>query len=115
MIKLSELRIGNWYEYDGEPTQWSFDDLRNLEFETSYIGEPIPLTPDWLDRAGFEEFDDDGGYELKSDMAIQLHYAYLSDDGYDFIFDTQFIVRIKFVHQLQNLYFALTGKELTFK
>jgi hypothetical protein len=35
--------------------------------------------------------------------------------GDNFVFEYREGVKVKYVHQLQNLYFALTGEELTIK
>ncbi len=40
---------------------------------------------------------------------------FVYDDKHNNIPNEQIWVNIKHVHQLQNLYFALTGKELTIK
>lgn len=77
--------------------------------------KPVPLTPELLERFGFQAYNDDGGFELIEDKAIQLHENYLEGDGFSFVFDTQFLTVIRYAHQLQNLYFALTGNELTLK
>jgi hypothetical protein len=83
----------------------------------------IPLTEDWLIKAGFEK-------DWENDEE-----QYYSKDGFDQLADYggQSIVlrkegspyfncgyynneiHFEFVHQLQNLYFALTGEELQFK
>jgi hypothetical protein len=73
--------------------------------------EPIPLTEDWLKRFGFS------WYESFESWIITT-----GEDTQDFIIRHDFVVcdmdhrpEIKFVHQLQNLYFVLTGKELELK
>lgn len=60
MIKNTELRIGNLVkEEDSEPYQivngWQLDEGMELF--------PIPLTPDWLLRFGFE-YTEGGAYGL---------------------------------------------------
>lgn len=77
--------------------------------------EGIPITSDWLVRLGFEEGSDDYGFldndysiefiVLKDCMSVLFRYY---DDSICFSLD-----HIKYVHQLQNLFFALTGKEIT--
>lgn len=78
--------------------------------------EPIPLTEEWLLKFGFSVSDQPSWnvYEIgewfillmeKRDTKIIL--GALADNIPD--------VEIKFVHQLQNLYFALTGAELPIK
>lgn len=70
---------------------------------------PIQLTEEWLINFGFEKFrgdsqtydrDDFWAGEIESDGTMKFDYIEAS---------------IKYVHQLQNLYFALTGKELKIK
>ena len=63
----------------------------------------IPLTEDWLIKFGYTK---EG-----SNFWFIGHIVWEYDDGV-FICDKNGIT-LKYVHQLQNLYFALTGKELT--
>jgi hypothetical protein len=87
--------------------------------------EPIPLTAEWLDRFGFEEYKGDHSdtYIIKLNWHLSSsEFCYLllsssshywigySDDKHDNI-DIG-LGKMDFVHQLQNLYFAITGKEL---
>lgn len=86
--------------------------------------EPIPLSPEWLESFGFRS-DLKDWYWLptgkNSYIAANPHGFYLSvTDPDDETFKTdkdEFAdkLEIEYVHQLQNLYFALTGKELTLK
>ena len=76
------------------------------------IARPIPITPEWLERAGFESYDSQltyNGYKMQAgSFLIEFEYGqycFLESVGIDIIH----------IHQLQNLYFALTGTELTFK
>lgn len=69
----------------------------------------IPITEEWLLKFGFEK-----------EPKIELENYYFKDgwlcenysegDG-----GIHFIAKCEYVHQLQNLYFALTGKELQLK
>jgi hypothetical protein len=74
--------------------------------------QPIPLTEEWLLNFGFEYHHDTPHpnkvfRKLHTEGFIDLeqikHYYY----GGSFT-----SVECRYVHQLQNLYFALTGKEL---
>lgn len=72
--------------------------------------KPIPLTNEWLDWLGFEY----------KEMYYQSKYLVALNDCFMIIqrVDGFFYVdapnnELKHVHQLQNLYFALTGEELT--
>lgn len=79
--------------------------------------EPIPLTPEILEKCGFEKQDDgDGGYyrELLSENGI----LFVEGDkkGYTDVFiDCWEQIRVRYLHQLQNLYYSLTGTELNYQ
>ena len=80
--------------------------------------KPIPLTEDWLLKFGFngskEEFmfGNNNTHRLTfvNDISGWQHRI-VSLSGNTAIYDAT----IKHVHQMQNLYFALTGEELTIK
>ena len=72
---------------------------------------PIPLTEDWLLKFGFVEkakfFYKEGfciGY-LTTEDNLQIEYCIAGHGGWK-------VLELKYVHQLQNLYFFLTGEEL---
>ena len=74
--------------------------------------KPIPLTEDWLLKFGFEL---KGFYRLKVTSFLELCWKphdntlNLQTEKNGF---TEYS-KCKYVHELQNLYFALTGSELT--
>lgn len=81
--------------------------------------QPIPLTEEWLLKFEFEKqsftISDSKVYEHNSKIRIfhrRDETFALSKDGMQ-----SYVIKsdIKYVHQLQNLYFALTGEELTLK
>jgi hypothetical protein len=86
--------------------------------------EPIPLTEEWLVKFGFV---DDSLPERYSTMGPVNCFkcdrlSVSSQDGkyypvrkYDNIQHVAYGVGLEYVHQLQNLYFALTGEELTIR
>jgi hypothetical protein len=105
-IKAKELRIGNLVNFDDTLLKFEFESGWNLD----YI-KPIPLTDEWLTKLGFESdgiewFDGviclgifkDGIYYLPTE---EIHYRV----GQEF----------KYVHQLQNLIFAITGEDYPFE
>lgn len=110
-MKPQELRIGNWFNWDGNnPTQLTLGHFQDmlLYVDDSRKYQPIPLTEEWLEKFGFV-WDgmwwwDKGGFgysfvegrcshEVKKNVFCELPF-YL------------------YVHQIQNLYFALKGEEL---
>lgn len=70
----------------------------------------IPLTEEWLLKFGFKIFP--WGWVKKSTTDIGLR---ISHPHFHFERDGENLQQIKYVHQLQNLYFALTGEELAIK
>lgn len=78
--------------------------------------EPITITEDWLLMFGFErtETDTGGNYSyyngviyLHSDFSLSLFNGHSDENDTPY-----FSPELKYIHQLQNLYFALTGEEL---
>lgn len=71
---------------------------------------PIPLTEEMLLKCGFEH-NYNAYYGPKNNKEFNLKIA--EHDGvYQIAITAYFILEVKFIHQLQNLYFVLTGKEL---
>ena len=77
---------------------------------------PIPLTEEWLLRFGFE-YDRDNLMILRKDV-FEFYFDKVDKDGVNLYVKWEGIFlcgNIKYVHTLQNLYFALTGEELKLK
>lgn len=125
-MKANELRIGNYVNF---PEHYpNINDVTQLDeyimFHESFNPEkcrPIPLTEEWLvkfgaidrnkeerDRFNFKEINWYFGFtEPYGDFRIYQH-----PDSLKYWLDQYHTIEIKYVHQLQNLYFALTGEEL---
>jgi hypothetical protein len=72
---------------------------------------PIPLTPEILEKAGFKFDGDFNSYSISS-VILSKNYC-LCSIGDEYLCELNRIGKpIKHIHQLQNLYFALTGEEL---
>jgi hypothetical protein len=115
MIPPNELRIGNWVSQKVE-TKCGYVvkmfKVTNGDFYDNTVMpvfdhlEPIPLTPEILERAGFGCRA--GNVYYKEGVVDSLIYQY---DGF-IVWEVNNMV-IKYLHWLQNLYFCLTtGKEL---
>ena len=86
---------------------------------------PILLTEEWLLRFGFNKKEGEhniglptgGGSELsiENDNSTALTRSQLCDGVFTNGFDYVYIKDCEYVHQLQNLYFALSGTELELK
>ena len=110
-MKANELRIGNWLEYKGSKAtiQVEHSEITEVYFgATNYI--PIPLTEEWLLNLGGVRdnnapYIDFGYFELSK---TENNWWSVEKEGVRLCF-------VKYVHQLQNLYFALTEEELKIK
>ena len=106
-----ELRIGNYFINVAGISIVNGSIIRWIE-EGSYLrSDPIILTEEWLLKFGFVKYNDRWWRYDKNGMFD------ISNQFDAFCFQTCMWVNdnIKHVHQLQNLYFALTGAELTLK
>ena len=100
-MKANELRIGNFYDNNGFVSVVSPNTIEEVwNAERSWV-KPIPLTEEWLLKFGFEN----GNYFTLNNVIIYKHDKYRYKYNYGQIW-------VKYVHQLQNLYFALTNEEL---
>lgn len=112
-MRATELRIGNLLNYhtaEGEvlPTVIDWQDLKWISEDPkgfNLVHSPIPLTEEILLKCGYAtcSFRD-------NHFVIKGHTIWKCNDL--FICDKNGIV-LKYLHQLQNLYHALTGEELT--
>lgn len=141
MIKANELRKGVLIiDYNGIVREVYGEDIQQqCWYEEGQSGtteaplNPIPLTPEWLERCRFEkeryaDVKDTGEWDVKEkwisqDKELELFYVVLA--GKEMTGDNASFARkmkgfhryqpVKHVHQLQNLYFTLTGEELNLK
>jgi len=139
MIDAKELRIGNFVNFwkpniSDTNRAVSIHDIADIcEGLNDIFGSSvyaIPITPEWLERFGFEFRRDVRikkpsfkKYTNRGEDAFFKAHFYTGQAG-EKIFSSVWYVQngyfnvldhIQHVHQLQNLYFALTGDELTLK
>lgn len=129
-MRANELMIGNYLKYKKghlcKAVSISSNNIIDVKgLKDSYINgtyntrdlQPIPLTEEWLLKFGFYQ-DADKSY-LFNKMAIFLDKRF----KFNLYLQTEETsskwfeigLRVKHVHQLQNLYHALTGEELKIK
>lgn len=122
-MKATELRIGNWVMN----THHNHNDFVQIDkdYFCSDKGidyEPVPLTEEWLKKLGFEDLSEKRK-ALKGVLQLVLTenttIVYYSGT-WELLANVQGqggtvfpCPQLKYVHQLQNLYHALTGNELT--
>jgi len=104
-MEANELRIGNFVEYNGFVRT-----IVSLNLGTEVNALPIPLTEEWLLKFGFIKVLDYPCFRLEG---LQIEFNGFDSQWGSGLLDEKTV--IKYVHQLQNLFFALKGKELTLK
>jgi hypothetical protein len=113
-MKANELRIGNWYDHNGEPRQVTPNTIEEVWVVERSWCKPITLKEEWFLNFGFEKV-------MSWTYGIHIHgnlplVCYLGEKGWSIGFKSYSdFPNLNYVHQLQNLYFALSGKELTIK
>ncbi len=112
-MKANELRIGNkFYLPNGEIGTISYHEIRLLIVAMEKPNyNPIPLTEEWLLKFGAKELN--AKRDVLKEFVLKTVRIEMSNSG-NFYYKNSILI-LESVHQLQNLYFALTGKELTFK
>jgi len=129
-MKANELRIGNLVNctnhkhiqfFEIEMFYGLSDFKPKLEYEDLTISfhtcKPIPLTEEWLLKFGFENNSFDNFCYLHFNPRMAIRFLNFNSAECEIIQDDKYISfkwkHIEYVHQLQNLYFALTGKDLS--
>ena len=117
-MKASDLRIGNLV-YNVLKEVITVDSIRDAGVNGYSIEtiKPIPLTEEWLLKFGFDKYRTDKAINYKKGL---LRFTFANKGvfkGKNFLMIANIInyKNINHVHQLQNLYFALTGEELKLK
>lgn len=117
MIQTNELRIGNWVKtIYNELDYIAITEILDCVIHSnktkcvSYSSlRPIPLTEEILLKCGFEKkgstvYINIGSIEIGTVANGKRFYIQISSQN--------ITLEIKYLHQLQNLYFALTNQEL---
>lgn len=135
MIKPTDLRVNNILIDARSGTLLKVENLSNTGIYFTFVDEDlreplvvgwqaegIPLTPEVMGKCGFifdnERYDGETGIYRQKDISVYheedqplVPFAIaISDDGNHCFITSQ----IRFLHQLQNLFFALTGEELNY-
>jgi hypothetical protein len=102
---FNDLRIGNVVQYKSGSIYYVDVIYKEHSILNSWFY--VSLDKNWLIKCGFY-FNEETSVFEKKDIRIELV------DG-DFIFNYFYGLKyIKYVHELQNLYFSLNGVELCF-
>lgn len=131
MIETKELRIGNYVLYkNNEIEVQAIDDgginedwdgpvdeggnLYRIKRGLSYEDlDPIPITSEWLKRCGFVNGDKYRRSEYDGPNNITIGEVSAGSNAFELLGSEWPIGKpFKYLHHLQNLYFALTNEEL---
>ena len=122
MIDKNEIRCGNWFEHNANWCYRSPAEIKIFQFQWEdrdwyALGEcgiwlddcfSIPLSPSILESCGFKENKLlEPCYELGK---ISVRYNMVFYDGYR-VSENNY----NYLHQFQNLIYALTGAELNYQ
>jgi hypothetical protein len=132
MIQENELRIGNYVcnhvyigivesiDKKGCIVNYISDNIEG--FTNNKFIKPIPQTEEWLLKFGFEKTNIKmSGCNVWQKGKYRVLKSYLNDDNsYSLCIDgitppTWAIAKFEYVHQFQNIYFALEKQELEIK
>ena len=127
-MEAKELRLGNFLQHGSSIVKVSaihndklFIEVKPLKYtlkfdDTTYHSEPIKLTEEWFLKFGAtkEIYEDD-----ESDYYLVIRHdkfsIFYESDNCIYCDIAEEVFKLEYVHQLQNLYFALTGVELQLK
>lgn len=124
MIQSNELRRMNWVQYAG-----TADTVKCIDFNMVHLTqsssleyrdlEPIALTVELLEKIGFVKDEDAGNWHCSEHTIYSCmgESVGVKDDYIGWYFSAQddfysYFKKLDSLHQLQNLFFAITGKEL---
>lgn len=126
MVKKNELRVGNWIADHEAGGYFQIEEIRKVgnQYNVSYregsikcavdVLDPIPLTEEWLVKLGFKKHLDTIWVHWSKESGLFQISTRLPQGSYG-LWVNGTIGCFQYVHQLQNLYFALRGQELEIK
>ena len=121
-----------------EPIIYKIDQIKDFKAEVSQLKYPlrtthfkydeligIPLTEEWILRLGFNEvykYNENNRGLVRMGVSSKMNNLEISNTIFTFDSEPSKLVYlsglkqdIKYIHQLQNLYFMFTGEELIIK
>lgn len=126
-MRATDLRIGNYFKAE----HYSFDFFKVQEIRSNFVIfnsgslfyeniQPIELTEEILLKCGFEKFNDNCfmiNYNMQGQLFIfsnKTQVGVVNNINVPFYYMFNGLIHtLQYLHQLQNLYFALTNQELT--
>lgn len=106
MINIKELRIGNMIEKTGNPVEVDIKVLQDIDQDPEAFSG-LKIDEEWLKKYDIpleENKDYEYWFDAKGSWLVEVVQDTCTENNY--------IAQCFYVHQLQNIYFALTGEEL---
>ena len=120
-LKPSDLRIGNHYNWrGGDAPDGGYDIVFEIKDFVDFEKHPyrfrrIPLTEEWLLKFGFyKSIENAGNLECYKKGSITVA-KWINNKWQVWIDSKDLRKSPQYIHQLQDLYHALTGEELEIK
>lgn len=112
-MEVKDLRIGNYIREERSPyfTKVDFDTLQSIHYRRNMMYREIPLTDELVIRLGFK-LNKNGNYVLGNYILAEVlegGWFFVYDD---FHYETTNSKVIKYVSELQNLFYFLSDQEL---
>lgn len=120
MISISEIRMGNWFFFNGEVEQVSYimsehllpvNNECYLVTNNCYLSEivGIPITNDVLSKCGFKNVSD-----IQWQSPEDWFHCCPLNDTWVFRRAGFTLTEVRYLHQLQNIWFAIFKYELNY-
>lgn len=128
-LQTKDLRLNNLLEVDGVIIQvgkieekhitWNLSKNDKLRVWNPFLSinderiKPIPLTEEWIVKFGFKKIDHHR-FKIQPSQYDWFYTYSIHDNAFRFYVEDTILClnTIFYVHQLQNLYFALNGEDL---
>ena len=127
-MSKKELMIGNYLKYpNSNPFKIELDDFLSKNFWSDIVDgiiQPLTLTKDWLLRLNFErdylleklQKDDKKEFRFGDQKTHKfIRICWHPVGGFTLSYQGTPLIKVKFVHKLQNVVYELVDKELTIK
>lgn len=132
MIQASEIKVGNVFIRElrtSRGLEYDHDFIITEEQMGELIGDniglalqdlfPIPLSSEILMASGFAQSFTSDPQEPDYSQVFEINHVSIHQhskkENKFFWYNVDLEVEIKYLHQLQNLYYSLTGTELIYK
>jgi hypothetical protein len=128
-MKLKDLRIGNILSSVSQEKETvivkGIDAVNELVIMDTFSNwnsldnyEPILITPKWLERLGFEYFANGSGRMYREALSVEVDFLFTKEMILAITLHYSeyhsFLRNIIYVHELQNIFYFVTGEELEF-